>query len=837
MKKAIQLTFKFIFVSFFLLTTTCKKDELAKVTKLEIGTTSNITETTAMVSAEFIDVSTNVTSFGFCWATISKPEVTDGLTLASIAAKIGEFSISISGLSSNTKYYVRAYAREGDKIIYSTGEISFTTLEAKYINLTAPVASDNWTIGSTQNITWTDNISENVDIILMQGETIALAIVDDTPNSGTYSWEIPAGLSNAANYSIIVRSVSDAGINDESEVFEISETPFITIIAPNTDDNWQKGSTQTISWTDNIDENINIELFKNQVKVSTDGDIALNTASTSPKSWTISSSLTAGTDYTIRITSVDSENINDESANFTISDVLPTVITKEASSITGTTAILNGTVNANGETVNVRFEWGETTAYGNTAIATPATVSGTTVISVSADIMGLTTGTTYHFRLKAGNAYGDDMSFPTSIPKPTTFTLPASSVMETTALLNGTVNANDYETTVTFEYGTTNSYGTEINATPNLVTGSTETNVSASLANLLASTTYHYRVKAENSGGISYGDDVEFTTSAFYINVVSPTNGDHWITGSTHNINWDDNIGENVTIALFKNNLVNKVIVSAPGTLSNGIYAWTLETDLTYSENYIIRVTSIIDETVFGESPPFTISDEFGTATDWDGNIYKTIKIGNQWWMAENLRVTHYYYGTEIPLVSDNVVWANLLDNATDDAYSYYDNSNTIGDNYGALYTWAAAMGDDAVSSSSNPSGVQGVCPTGWHLPSDEEWKQLEMYLGMGQADADATNWRGTHVGDKLKETGTSHWVSPNTGATNEYGFFALPGGGRSATDGSFIALATKGYWWSATESSSIYGWNRHLANDNSGVYRYDYFYKSNGFSVRCVKD
>jgi uncharacterized protein (TIGR02145 family) len=118
------------------------------------------------------------------------------------------------------------------------------------------------------------------------------------------------------------------------------------------------------------------------------------------------------------------------------------------------------------------------------------------------------------------------------------------------------------------------------------------------------------------------------------------------------------------------------------------------------------------------------IENNAQTVTDYDGNVYNTITIGNQTWMAENLRVTKYPNGTPIPLATDNIAWANLEDNGTDDAYCYY-NNNASGEanTYGALYTWAAAMGDNAVSSSSNPSGVQGVCPNGWHLPSDDEWK------------------------------------------------------------------------------------------------------------------
>ena len=172
MKNAIQIIFKLILISFLLLTITCKKDELVKVTNLKIGSGSNVTETTVTIGAEFVDLSANVTAFGHCYATTSTPTISDSKTTNSGTAKKGAYSSNLTGLSPNTTYFVRAYAMDNGKPVYSDTEISFTTLEAKYINITAPVVTDNWTKGTTQNITWTDNIDENVDIILMKGETI-----------------------------------------------------------------------------------------------------------------------------------------------------------------------------------------------------------------------------------------------------------------------------------------------------------------------------------------------------------------------------------------------------------------------------------------------------------------------------------------------------------------------------------------------------------------------------------------------------------------------------------------------------------------------------------------
>jgi uncharacterized protein (TIGR02145 family) len=213
----------------------------------------------------------------------------------------------------------------------------------------------------------------------------------------------------------------------------------------------------------------------------------------------------------------------------------------------------------------------------------------------------------------------------------------------------------------------------------------------------------------------------------------------------------------------------------------------------------------------------------YGTLTDIDGNSYKTIQIGTQVWMAENLRTTHYSDGTTIPLVTGDDSWSALTYN--DKAFCWFNNdsaSNAI--TYGALYTWTAAM-NGAVSSSSSPSGIQGVCPSGWHLPSDNEWTILTDYLG------------GLDVaGTKLKETDTLHWRSPNTVATNESGFTALPGGHRSY-DAIWWDIRDLGFWWSSTEEDYYSRWYRVIVSTESTaeMYRRTSLYQD-GFSVRCVK-
>jgi uncharacterized protein (TIGR02145 family) len=213
-------------------------------------------------------------------------------------------------------------------------------------------------------------------------------------------------------------------------------------------------------------------------------------------------------------------------------------------------------------------------------------------------------------------------------------------------------------------------------------------------------------------------------------------------------------------------------------------------------------------------------SDSTGTVTDIDGNAYQTLKIGNQWWMTENLKVTHYRNGDPIPHVTDYGEWENF----SEGAYCNYDNNLDNVQTYGRLYNWLAV--DDN----------RGLAPEGWRVASDDDWKQLEIFLGMSQAEADSFGLRGTNEGGKLKQTGTTYWEFPNTGATNESGFTALPAGNRYY-GGSFLNMSIYTFFWCSTESNSMESaWHRYLSYDNSKVDRGTH-YKLYGFSVRCVRD
>ena len=193
--------------------------------------------------------------------------------------------------------------------------------------------------------------------------------------------------------------------------------------------------------------------------------------------------------------------------------------------------------------------------------------------------------------------------------------------------------------------------------------------------------------------------------------------------------------------------------------------------------------------------------------TDIDGNVYHSVIIRSQTWMIENLNVTHYRNGDSMPNVTDRTEWRNFKQGA----YCNFNNTVSNSTTYGKLYNWYAV------------NDIRNIAPTGWHIPSNEEWTTLITLLG-GE----------TVAGGKLKESGYTHWAAPNTGATNSSGFTALPAGSRTY-DGSFLGIGGVGAWWSSTENDSINAY--YLGVSYDGSIGNDGNLKSVGCSVRCLKD
>ena len=352
--------------------------------------------------------------------------------------------------------------------------------------------------------------------------------------------------------------------------------------------------------------------------------------------------------------------------------------------------------------------------------------------------------------------------------------------------------------------------------------GSGTGSFTSNLTGLTAGTTYYIRSYATNGWGTSYGNELTFTTFALptvatnsvsAITQTSATSGgiitnDGGTSVTARGVCWSTT--QNPTIS-------NSKTIDGWGT---GSFTSSL-TGLTAGTTYYVRAYATNNlGTAYGKNVSFVTNGEGGETdriSDIDGNIYNTITIGSQTWMKENLKTTKYNDGIPIPNVTDNAIWISTFEHA----YCWYNNDISNKEIYGALYNYYAVS-------------TEKLCPYGWHVPNDDDWKVLEGYLGMSSSELDKFGRRGTgSVGNKLKEGGDVHWLSPSSGpnmGTNESGFTALPGGVRYLDNGAFWHLKGEGFWWGAK------GYMRFLTYDYSGVTR-NIFYERNGLSVRCIKD
>jgi uncharacterized protein (TIGR02145 family) len=257
--------------------------------------------------------------------------------------------------------------------------------------------------------------------------------------------------------------------------------------------------------------------------------------------------------------------------------------------------------------------------------------------------------------------------------------------------------------------------------------------------------------------------------------------------------------------------------------VSNGTGMGVFETSLNnlypgkryYLKAYAVNAAGVS----FSEEKSFTTT---AAVTDIDGNIYTSVSIGSQTWLKENLKVSRFCNGDEIPYVPDPDTWAKLAENIYwGAAYTYYNNDASYNTRYGKLYNWYPTIDS------------RGLCPTGWHIPNELEWETLLTFLG-GHAEA----------GGKLKTVGTTDWLAPNVGASDQSGFSGLPGGWR-LNDGTYQAISILGLWWSTTESEGDFPPSYTakallLVYENGTAWNINENYswlKGDGLSCRCLKD
>jgi uncharacterized protein (TIGR02145 family) len=514
--------------------------------------------------------------------------------------------------------------------------------------------------------------------------------------------------------------------------------------------------------------------------------------------------------------------------NFTtVVITIPILTTTSITSVTTISASSGGNITDDGgASVTTRGICWNTS--GNPTVADTKTTNGSGTGVFSSNITGLAAGTTYYARAYAtnstGTAYGNELSFTTlSIVIPTLTTTAISTITATAATSGGNI-ASDGGASVTAR-GVCWSTSTGPTIADNKTSNSTGTGSFVSnLSGLVSSTTYYVRAYATNSAGTAYGNELSFSTLSLAIPTLSTTTitaikattassggnitSDGGASVTARGVCWSTSTGPTIADSKTING-------SGSGSFTSNL------SGLASSTTYYVRAYATNSAgTGYGNELSFSTNLAASTVTDIDGNIYNTVTIGTQVWMMENLKTTRYADGTQ--LVNGTGVGAIYNDVTTKYRFVYEDlESNAV--TYGRLYTWAAVM-NGAVSSVSNPSGVQGICPNGWHVPSSEEWTQLINYFGSAST-----------AGGPLKEAGNSHWLYSNVGATNTSGFTGLPHGYKSDS-GSFYGLGTYGTYFTSTSVNSYSAKALILRTENSEAYMGDYD-RDQGDAVRCVKD
>jgi uncharacterized protein (TIGR02145 family) len=348
---------------------------------------------------------------------------------------------------------------------------------------------------------------------------------------------------------------------------------------------------------------------------------------------------------------------------------------------------------------------------------------------------------------------------------------------------------------------------------------------SCTMENLKSNTEYNVRAFGSSKIGVSYGNIQNFSTLSRFatITTLSPfeITSDSVKTGGTIT----DDGGSDVTErGVYIGTMANPEAMGLRIRAGSGIGSFIITiSDLTPSVAYYVRGFAVNERgESLGSTFMFTTKSKvpsgpiiynpdliYGTVSDIEGNIYKTIVIGTQTWMADNLRATKYSDGADIPHIADNSEWVSLKT----PGYCWYDENPEYKNLTGALYNWYVVE-------------TNKICPAGWHVPSDNEWFVLTDYL-IGEPVA----------GSKMKEVGLTHWKTPNDGATNSSGFTALPAGHRLDADGTFHDIGIASPWWSSTEYNIYKPYYRSVYYLNSAVFRGSGSRKEYGFPVRCLKN
>jgi len=541
-------------------------------------------------------------------------------------------------------------------------------------------------------------------------------------------------------------------------------------------------------------------------------------------------SLQPGTTYYIRAYATNSAGTSygNEISFTTNQATIPILVTATATSITQNTSTCGGTVISDGEaSILARGVCWNT--YQTPTLSDSKTSDGSETGSFTSTLTDLIGNTTYYVRAYAtnnvGTGYGNQISFKTSPVLPTLTTTPVSSIAFSSAVSGGNITS-DGGAPVTIR-GVCWALSALPTVGDNFTTDGVGIGSFVSELNLLSTLkTYYLRAYATNSVGTAYGNQEVFTAKKLTIPEVSTTNITLYTSNSVTAGGFVSKDGNDIVTdrGVYWGTSQNPEITGTKLQIGAGTGSFSanilgLNSNTTY---YVRAYASNSAGTGFGNELSVILWMNYPSAgvTDVDGNSYNSVKIGNQVWMTENLKTTRYSDGSDIALVNTKNAWTSLVWSSK--AYCWFGDDISNKDKYGALYTWNAAM-NGANASSTIPSRVQGVCPTGWHLPSAGEWEELITFLG-----------GSTIAGGKLKDTGETNWASPNP-ATNESGFTGIAAGMRDGL-GNFFDEYKFASWWGSTDwplqKAYMLYCSYLLIKSSLSIDDMD-----SGHSVRCVRD
>jgi uncharacterized protein (TIGR02145 family) len=796
----------------------CTKEE-PRLMKVLNDSIADVSATTAKIFATVVDIGEGVDQYGQCWSKEENPTLEDceNFNVRGLLSETGLLVDSIHNLSSSSLYYIKSYLKNGSNVVYSN-PLNFQTLAP-----TSPIVTTASVTAITSNAAQCGGnitsdggaaiIARGVCWSISQNPTTENSKTNDGSGTGTFTSNLTS-LSLKTTYYVRAYATNSQGTAYGNQVnFNTGQgitSPNVTT-APVT-----AVTSTTAQCGGNISYDGGAAVTARGVCWSTSQNPTIENSTTSDGSGTGAftsnlTSLSENTTYYVRAYATNSQGTAyGNELNFKTGQkiTMPTLTTTSASSITTNSAKSGGNISSDGGApVTARGVCWSTTQ--NPTISDSKTTNGTGTGTFTSDLTGLNLNTKYYVRAYAtnsqGTAYGNQVNFTTgqSITSPNVTTESVTAITTTTAQSGGNITS-DGGAAVTARgvcWSTTQNPTISNSKTSD---GTGTGSFTSILTGLTSNTKYYVRAYATNSQGPAYGVEQNFTTSQNITRPVLTTATVTSITTSSAksggNISGDG--GAPVTArGVCWSTSQNPTISNSKTSDGTGTGTFiSILTGLTSNTKYYVRAYATNSQgPAYGSEVYFTTNTFVcgSPFVDTRGGTYLTVMIGSQCWMAENINI-----GTRIDGASSQT------NNGPVEKYCY-DNLESNCDIYGGLYQWNEMMQYTTTES------TQGICPFGWHVPSDNEWKILEMELGLTQAEANQEGIRGTDEGTKLKQGGSS-------------GFDALMAG--KCTDGGvFQNLGMYTTFWNSS------GTNRTLSTEFTEINYSSYDTKNNGFSVRCV--